>query len=231
MMDADHQSDLYGRLDKALRRHGLMARGGLHMSEDADLAVREYGFRSIVLAGHAGSSFWPEFETYRETYGGAHPLDAWSRVVGQEIESEFGCKALYPFEKPWWPFQSWIKRTEGLKPSPLAILIHPDFGPWHGYRAAFAFREALALPAPVSLAHACDSCVDKPCVASCPADAVALHNFDIKACRSHLASDAGRSGCMVSGCLARNACPVGPQYRYTEAQRQFHMDALEPLPS
>lgn len=223
--------DLYGRLDMALRRHGLMARGGLHMTEDADLAVREYGYRSIVLAGHAGSSFWPQFEPFRAAHDGAHPLDAWSRSIGEEIESEFGCKALYPFDKPWWPFQSWIKRTEGLKPSPLGILIHPQFGLWHGYRAAFGFKEALALPAPVALAHACDTCRDKPCISGCPVGAVAEDDFDIRACRSHLDSDTGRSGCMASGCFARNACPVGPKYRYTEAQLRFHMDALEPIPT
>ncbi|WP_136656434.1 4Fe-4S dicluster domain-containing protein [Nitratireductor sp. XY-223] len=221
--------DLYNRLDTALKRHGLMARGGLHLTEDADLAAREYGFTTVVLAGHAGSSFWPDFETFRSGYDGTHPLDAWSRSVGSEIESEFGCKALYPFEKPWWPFQSWIKRTEGLEPSPLAILIHPEFGLWHGYRAAFAFAGEIAVPAPVSLAHACDSCAEKPCISTCPAEAVAAHDFAIKACRTHLDSNAGRSGCMVSGCLARNACPVGRQYQYVEAQLRFHMDALEPL--
>ena len=27
-------------------------------------------------------------------------------------------------------------RAEGLKPSPLGVLVHPDFGLWHGYRGA-----------------------------------------------------------------------------------------------
>ena len=31
--------------------------------------------------------------------------------------------------------------------SPLGILIHPDWGLWHSYRGALAFRERLDLPA------------------------------------------------------------------------------------
>ncbi|MCY6380049.1 hypothetical protein [Hoeflea prorocentri] len=156
----------------------------------------------------------------------ADPLDAWSRRIGEEIESEFGCKAFYPFEKPWWPFQSWINAAEGLKPSPLAILIHPEYGLWHGYRAAFGFREAIALPEPAELNHACDDCAEKPCLSACPAHAIAPDGFDLPRCRSHLSTDDGRQGCMQFGCLARNACPVGEAYRYKPAQLRFHMDAL-----
>ena len=31
---------------------------------------------------------------------------------------------------------------------------------------------------------------------------------------------------MQSGCIARNACPVGAEYRYPVEQLRFHMDAL-----
>ncbi|MEX3009951.1 ferredoxin [Hoeflea sp. TYP-13] len=219
--------EVYGLLDQALKRHGLMARGGLYLDSDADLAAREYGFKTVVLAGHAGSSFWPEFERFDKDYDGPDPLDAWSKTIAEQIASEFACKALYPFEKPWWPFQSWIGRTEGLKPSPLAILIHPQYGLWHGYRAAFAFQEAIAIPAPQSLMHACDDCADKPCLSACPAEAVTQHEFRLKQCRGHLTGEEGHNGCLVAGCLARNACPVGSNYRYCDAQLRFHMNALE----
>lgn len=217
---------LYGRLDKALRSRGLMARGGLQFAAVADHSLHVPGFKSLVLAGHAGSSFWPQFSRFRRNCRSADPLDAWSRETGEEIESEFGCKAFYPFEKPWWPFQSWIRVAEGLKPSPLAILIHPEYGLWHGYRAAFGFEGTIALPAPVARHHPCDDCLDKPCLSACPANAVSKGGFDLAACRSHLSADEGMRGCMQSGCLARNACPVGNSYRYETAHARFHMDAL-----
>ena len=225
---ASRDSDTaYADLNNLLEQRGLMARGGLFLDRDADLAAQEHGYRTIVLAGHVGSSFWPNFERFRDSYRGNDPLDAWSRSVGDAIEAELDCVALYPFEKPWWPFQSWIARTEGLRPSPLGILIHPEFGLWHGYRAAFAFREAINIPAPKALAHACDDCTDKPCMAACPVGAVAEQAFQLKACRTHLAGNVGRAGCMVQGCLSRNACPVGAGYRYNGAQLRFHMDALD----
>ena len=37
-------------------------------------------------------------------------------------------------------------RAEAVAPSPLGILIHPDYGLWHAYRGALAFAERLALP-------------------------------------------------------------------------------------
>ena len=204
-----------------------MARCALHLNEDADLAAREHGYRTIVLAGHAGSSFWPFFERFHGGYGGPHPLDAWSRTVGQAIAQQLDCAALYPFERPWWPFQSWISRAEGLKPSPMGILIHPDYGLWHGYRIAFAFHEAISIPMPTIHAHACDSCTDKPCIAACPVDAVTGEGFRRGACRTHLAGPAGQVECMQDGCRSRNACPVGADYRYNPAQLRFHMAALE----
>ena len=130
-----------------------------------------------MLVGHAGSTFWPVFQRFELTHEGPDPLDAWSQSVGDAIATQLDCAALYPFEKPWWPFQNWIARAEGLRPSPLGILIHPEYGLWHGYRLAFAFREALPIPAPRSHPHACDNCMDKPCIAACPVDAIAEEGF------------------------------------------------------
>jgi hypothetical protein len=56
--------------------------------------------------------------------------------------------------------------------------------------------------------------------------AIGESGFDVVACRRHLATPEGQGGCMVSGCIARNACPVGADYRYPQAQLAFHMQAL-----
>ncbi|MDF1778330.1 MAG: ferredoxin [Rhizobiaceae bacterium] len=231
--DALAGDTVYGQIERALEPHGLILRGGLHLVESERLeqaAGAHPAFRTIILVGHVGSSFWPAFDPFRKDHQGPDPLDAWSRSVAEPIADRFGCNALYPFEKPWLPFQSWIKAVEGLQPSPLGILIHPRFGLWHGYRAAFGFEQTVAVPPPETLPHACDTCSDKPCLSPCPVDAVRAQRFDLQGCRRHLAGPEGQAGCLQSGCLARNACPVGAGYRYNVDQIRFHMQALE-LPS
>ncbi|MBP1857224.1 Fe-S-cluster-containing hydrogenase component 2 [Rhizobium herbae] len=113
-----------------------------------------------------------------------------------------------------------------MKASPLGILIHPEYGLWHGYRGALGFAHVLPAAAPAVDAHPCDHCPDKPCLSSCPADAILPSGFQIKPCRAHLRTREGQTGCMAGGCLARNACPVGAEYRYSTEQLRFHMAAL-----
>jgi hypothetical protein len=117
-------------------------------------------------------------------------------------------------------------RAEGLRPSPLGILIHPRYGLWHGYRGAIGFADKVGEATMPFDRHPCDQCQDRPCLSSCPADAVHAARFDVRACRSHLRLPEGASGCMTGGCTARNACPVGADYRYPVGQLQFHMAAL-----
>jgi ferredoxin len=142
------------------------------------------------------------------------------------LAERLGGQAYFPSEKPWQPFQQWARRAEGLKASPLGVLIHPDYGLWHGYRGAIGFAETVGEPTIPFDRHPCDRCLDKPCLSNCPVDAVKSTSFDVPACRSHIHSPQGKTGCMAAGCMARNACPVGAEYRYPPEQRRFHMQAL-----
>ena len=123
--------------------------------------------------------------------------------------------------------------AEGIKASPLGLLIHPEYGLWHGYRGAILFgADALAKsgytrPSATGMVnHPCDDCVDKPCLSRCPVEAFGPDGLAVSACRDYLASAKGREGCMVSGCVARDACPAGRDYRYGEEQIRFHMKAF-----
>lgn len=126
---------------------------------------------------------------------------------------------------PWLPFQRWAMRAEPVTASPLGILIHPDWGLWHSYRGALAFRERLDLPAVPARASPCASCAAKPCLTACPVSAFSTEGYDVAGCRAHIATPAG-ADCMSGGCLARISCPVGAAHRYTGAQAAFHMRAF-----
>ena len=76
--------------------------------------------------------------------GPADPLDRFSRRVVGALARALGVTALYPFGgPPHLPFQQWAQRAEPVHPSPIGVLIHPVYGPWHSYRGALGFVHAL----------------------------------------------------------------------------------------
>lgn len=209
----------------ALAPHGTFLRGVLNFDGDGP-EMPAGRAKTVVLLGNVGGSLWPAFSVWKQRHSDlADPLDAWSVDVIRPVATGLGGVAWFPSEKPWQPFQRWAMQAEGLKASPLGILVHPEFGLWHGYRGAIGFLERLEAPPADIGPHPCDHCPDKPCLTNCPVGAVLPERFDVASCRAYLRQE-GQSTCRQSGCLARNACPVGAGYRYPHEQLRFHMAAL-----
>jgi len=67
----------------------------------------------------------------------------------------------------------------------------------------------------------CLSCTSTACVSACPGSAVSLHDsFNIARCADYRLTD---NTLCEKQCHARNACPVGSEFRYSEEQREYHM--------
>jgi hypothetical protein len=218
-------------LRAALAPHGVFLRGVVSFADGEPAPTLDDGkaARSVALLGNVGGSIWTAFERWRHglpNRGGENPLDTWSKAVIEPVARAFGATAYFPSDPPWQPFQQWAMRAEGLKASPLGILIHPQYGLWHGYRGALGFDREFTPAIPLTQSHACDHCLEKPCLSTCPASAVVATGFQVVPCRTHLKSTQGQAGCMAAGCIARNACPVGAAYRYPAEQLHFHMAAL-----
>jgi hypothetical protein len=217
-------------LEEDLRPTGLILRGGFDFRADETRPAGPCGepAASVVLIGNAGAGYWPVFMRWRKAQpaGLADPLDAWSRTVVEDVAETCRARVIMPSDRPYAPFQRWAMRAEGLRPSPLGILMHPDYGLWHAYRAALLFDVPLSAKKgagePDASIHRCDLCVGKFCLNTCPADAFADGGFDHAGCLSHVRSDA-KPGCR-DGCRARNACPHGHAYRYEAEVQRFHMD-------
>jgi hypothetical protein len=210
----------------AVERAGLVPRGAFHLAGD-ERAGPLADVRTVVLIGVAGRRGWDAFAASAEARdGGDHPLDRFSRRVIDGLALELGAVALYPFGgPPYFPFQQWARRAEPVHPSPLGLLIHPDYGLWHSYRGALGFPEALEVPAFEATASPCDSCAAKPCLSACPVGAFSLNGYDVAACAAHLRSVDG-ADCMGRGCLARRACPVGAEHAHGPEQAAFGMLAF-----
>jgi ferredoxin-like protein FixX len=220
-------------LEAELERHGLHLRGVVDFVDgDGGPRLADGGVaRQVLLIGNIGGSQWEPFRAWRSKQpdgGGEHPLDAWSKEVVGAVASTCGATAYFPSDPPYQPFQTWAMKAEGLRASPLGILIHPQYGLWHGYRGALGFFQPLPFnrTAPAA-SHPCETCAEKPCLKTCPAGAVTAETFEVVTCRRHLATTEGRDGCRAKGCLARAACPVGSFFRYPEDQLRFHMGALD----
>ena len=213
-------------LEQALIPLGLSLRGGFQAGSTDHLPTLPTGqaAATVLLVGNAGPGMWKAFSGSAQAHDGApHPLNRWTRQHLDAIANSVGGVALYPFDAtPAWPFQRWAARCEPVHPSPLGLLIHPDYGLWHAYRAAIVLAEPLDLPPPPPVASPCQSCTDRLCMSRCPVGAFSVSGYDVPACARHLQSPAG-ADCLQGGCLARRACPVGAEYRQLPAQNAFHM--------
>ena len=225
-MSAPHPFSL---IRAVLEPHGIFLRGAVHFAASEGPVLAGGGHAaSVALLGNIGGSLWPSFSRWLAAHPGVtDPLDTWSKERIGPLAAKLEAEAFFPSDPPWQPFQQWAMRAEGMRPSPLGVLIHPVYGLWHGYRGALAFAERLPDVRQAAFTeHPCDRCREKPCLSSCPVSAVSAARFDVAACRGYLATRPGCAGCMMAGCLARAACPVGAQYRYPPEQLRFHMAAL-----
>ncbi len=214
-----------GEIERSLQEAGFSPRGAFHPVADDGVpaTAADVAAGTVVLAGNAGARMWRAFEAARGA--SALSLDDWSLRILTGLAARLGARAVFPFERPYLPFQRWALRAEACHASPTGLLIHPDYGLWHGYRGALLFAAALALPEADRRPGACASCADRPCLAACPVGAFDGRAYDVPACARHLAG-LPEPSCMQIGCLARHACPIGRDYRYEPAQARFHMQAF-----
>ncbi len=187
------------------------------------------GAAGALVAGSGGPAFFDRFDGGAEATDGApNPLDRYTeRViagatrdalrphgVAHVVHFPFGARPLIPFQR--------LGRAAGLGgPGPLGLQIHPTFGPWWAYRALIVLDRPLPEAPPPG--DGCAGC-DAPCVAACPAGAVARGGFDIVACQARrLVAEP----CRLS-CVARISCVRGPEHRYRDEELAFHMRASMP---
>lgn len=228
-----------------LDEHGLILRGHLNFENDKPSLPNGELAGSVALIGHGGATHWTRFRHWQDTkhwqdtrhwqytrhwqdtsaIGVPNPLDDWSKLIITAITGAVGGCAVFPSDQPYLPFQRWAYLAEGLRPSPLGLLIHPVFGLWHAYRGAIIFAHQNLEQVPVKLMHPCDTCEEKPCLSACPVEAFSSIGYDVEKCRDHLDSEAGQR-CLADGCLSRLACPIGTEFQYSADQMQFHMRAF-----
>jgi len=220
------------RLEAELARHGLSVLGGLSLTETLCAKGEEsFAGRAAILIGNTGHRMWPYILKSPEySDGQSDPMNRWTRRVVSKLTQHVDGDARYPFNIPYWPFQRIALATGNMHSSPLGILIHPEYGLWHAFRAVIIVSPNSGLSADIEemihqtqkVIHPCDTCAEKPCLNTCPVSAFDGVSLDREACFKYL-DDGREPDCMNVGCAARNACPVGQDYKYENTQVRFHM--------
>lgn len=187
-----------------------------------ETAVPLTTYSRLVLLGHGGKQLWQAMQP--EDWETADPIDSYSiRLTQHFIKTTLDgtdSLLLYPNTPYLIPLQQLGELAGWCAPSPLGISISSEFGVWFAYRSAFLTNYPLPISNHLPDDSPCDSCVEKPCIAACPAGAVGeIGQFDLNTCAKHRLK-AG-STC-ADRCLARMACPVAPQHKYTLPQIQYH---------
>jgi hypothetical protein len=220
----------YQEIAAAVAATGLSVRGGFHPEnvEPAPQVRPGVAAQSVVLIGSAGLSSWQAFTAARAP--GRDPLDRWARAQVEPVATMIGARDVYPGDRPFLPFQRWAKRSEDVHTSPLGLLIHPQYGLWHSYRAALLIPERIDLPPAGNRPSPCVACTGKPCLGACPVNSFGEHGFDSASCHQHLSTSKGQE-CLDLGCKARNACPIAREQRYAPDQIRFHMAAFHEKPA
>jgi len=99
-------------INDALRQCGLTSRGAFHPQPDDQAPEVAPGTvaGTIVLAGCAGPDMWRAFTAAVDPEPDG--LDVWSKGVFDDLASTLGGRAVFPFDRPHFPFQRWACRAE-----------------------------------------------------------------------------------------------------------------------
>ncbi|MBT3915601.1 MAG: hypothetical protein HN731_00110 [Rhodospirillaceae bacterium] len=223
----------YSSIEQRLNQNSLRCCGGFHpTAKDQGETIILADYQTAIIVGNAGNQssfkFWQAFEKGQEEI--KNPLENWTRQSLTKIAEDLEAAVIFPFDgPPFIPILTWAQRAEAVFPSPFGPLIHPEYGLWHAYRGVLLFEDKVELPSIETQASPCQDCAERPCVSTCPVDAIADNefpkNFNIVACTEFMASTKGKD-CLQNGCLARRACPTGQEHVYEPAQAEFHLTAF-----
>jgi hypothetical protein len=196
--------------------HHLAVLGGFHCEGEAGLPA---GTRTLLLLGPMEPGYWAHVRAQPE-WGGADPIDRWSRRVIGGMACDLGAKALFPFGgAPYHPFYAWALRTGRVWDSPVRLLVQAEQGLMVSFRGALALKQAIEVPE--AAVRPCEGCA-KPCLAACPVAALGAQGYDVPACHQFLDTEAG-ADCMNFGCAVRRACPVSVGYARMAEHSAYHM--------
>lgn len=215
---------------QGLNLHAVLDLHALPPEVRASLGVSDLSlYRQLVLLGHAGRDFWNALQ--RRGMHGSDPVDT------------FTTECVRHWMALQHPGVRWAQVFPGTAPvglqrlgqlagwhhaAPFGLGVNTPWGSWFAYRAVVLTNSDWATTPPLSNTHPCATCADQPCVTACPVDALNPAYPPAQRLHTCLAERQRPASPCMDRCLARQACPVGGEHRYTQAQTAYHY--LQSLP-
>jgi epoxyqueuosine reductase len=203
-----------------------LARCGLNRQHVFDLAdlppavIATLGdtapWRQLVLLGHGGKELWERVKA--AGIAGEHPIDDFTvrsieRCFAEHLPAN-RYRIAYPGDAPV-GLQQLGALAGWHHAAPFMVGIDPDWGSWYAYRAVVLADTGFCPFPAVDRSNPCSRCVNRPCIAACPAQAMAGGGFSLARCAAYRLQPG--SACAFT-CQARLACPVGSAHRYDADQ-------------
>lgn len=177
-------------------------------------------YNQLIVIGHLGQKLWKNISVSLTT--SEHPIDDFSIASVQSLfETHYPAQSyeiIYPGDKVI-GLQQLGSQLGWHYPSPFKVGINNEWGSWFAYRAVVLSDSHFAETKPLDSSSPCVDCQQQFCISACPAQALDNNEFEFTKCIDFRKQQA--SACR-NQCLARLACPVGEQYRYTDEQVFYH---------
>ena len=214
----------FSSLDAAgLNLHAVLA------LDELPAGVRErldpaHAYAQLLLVGNGGRALWTAIEA--EGIASADPIDDHSvRCVERWLRDNApACRfgIVYPGGAAI-DLQALGTIAGWHQPSPLMLGINARWGTWFAYRVAVLTDTDFVPTCATTEASPCQACAARPCAAACPGHAVdagdtgesGAGGYAVERCVAYRLTPG--SACRAT-CVARLACPVARDARYSDAQ-------------
>jgi len=205
------------------------------------VTVSGTGQASLLMVGNSGPEFWSA--SLRSIYcEDANPVDAYATAAVLAALSRCSpqrrVRLLYPTADCVIPLQRLGQLAGWHQQSPLGTGIDPEWGLWFAYRALVLINAGWIATKPrVQSTNVCAECSSQACLTACPASALTMDTGpNLRACAEYrIGGNASApaenmaevkanatTGLCAETCLARCACPVAPEQRYSQDQLRHH---------
>lgn len=210
-----------------LAEHGLNLQAVFDLADlPPDIAVRFAGefddiddYRQLILLAHGGRRLWQALMA--SAFADADdPVDNFSAdLVRRWLDGRHRYRIIYPGTSHIVPLQRLGELAGWHHRSPFRVGVNHHWGSWFAYRAAVLADTTLPVSDVTHAPSPCDACSDRPCIGACPANALQDGIMQLECCIDYRL---GESSPCRHQCLARLACPVGSDHRYTPEQIDYH---------